>query len=899
MVSAKKMSMHGGLVLGLLLSVTALPVNVHAQERASRETLVSVNITAQGLEQALIKFGKQTRRPLLFDPRIVQGKRTSGVAGSFTATQALDRLLSGTGLSFKTTPSGALVLVKGVDGGQSTMTLAAYVQTEQEGQADTAPAGALLTSTPAEAAAGRHLEEIVVTAQRRQEAIQSVPIAVTAFSGDTLERRNITQAFQLQYAVPALSLTSPYRDSITNLYIRGLPGVSTYFADVPVNTAAGSSAGGLGLSTSALFFDLENIQVLKGPQGTLFGRNSTGGAILVQPHKPTDEFGGYISGTFGRFDRRKIEGVLNLPINDAISARFAAVRETQDGFTRQVSGGPRLDDKDYMYFRGSLRIQPSSNFENTTVADYYESENHSGSSILTAINPSMILAAFRPSYEAYLAQQNAIGPRASVGQSKIYGDPHRKQILWKIINTTEWKLSDTITLRNIIGFHQVRERVHDDSDGTPLPILEQITPRGTWGRNGEIFTIEPQMRLSLFNQRLDLVVGGFYSSDTPAGKQEQTSLILNNITVSRLNTSIKTKALYAHGIFELTEGLKINAGIRRNWDKQTQRTQTYTGGGICTVTDPRLPAGTVPDGCTIPMQGKWQATGWTLGIDYQASADTLLYFRSGRAYQAGMIGSILRARNPAEQPTADLAATVRPQYYTDVEAGLKADWTIAGRPLRTNLAVFRGWYDDVAVAAQLPIVVVDALGRVRPSSATLNIAKASVKGAEAEITFQPVDGLTLGFNGSYTDAKYQHWDFGGIDIASMNRFAFFPKWKWNVNARFALPVPEHLGDLVLSGDWSHNGRTLLSAATVLPGVARAPTAFEPAYETFNLRLDWNRIGGSPIDASVFVTNLTNKLYRLGSLEVYNISPFGFTTDVYGDPRMWGIQMRYHFGGSGK
>ncbi|HLU90961.1 MAG TPA: TonB-dependent receptor plug domain-containing protein, partial [Pedomonas sp.] len=168
------------------------------------------------------------------------------------------------------------------------------------------------------------LDEIVVTARRRSESLQTVPVAVQAFSGDELAQRNIQDATDLQRMAVSLTTYQQARDEVT-LSIRGMsssgasaqgqnPRVTAYFAEVPLQTG---DSGGPGR-----FFDLQNVQVLKGPQGTLFGRNSTGGAVLFEPHRPTNDLEGYVTGQIGRFDERQLEAALNVPVSDTLALRL-------------------------------------------------------------------------------------------------------------------------------------------------------------------------------------------------------------------------------------------------------------------------------------------------------------------------------------------------------------------------------------------------------------------------------------------------------------------------------------------------------------------------------------------------------------------------------------------------
>ena len=215
----------------------------------------------------------------------------------------------------------------------------------------------------AETTASSGLGDIVVTARRKEEALQSVPIAIQAFSGEALSKQNVQDANDLQKLVPALTTYQQARDEVT-MSIRGQsssgasaqgqnPRVTAYFSQVPMQT---------GDNGPGKFFDLQNVQILKGPQGTLFGRNSTGGAVLYEPTRPTENFGGYVNLQYGRFNDRQIEGAINLPASDTLSFRFAGKAAKRDGFTTSYyypsfTSAPekqKLDDRNYFGLRGSM-----------------------------------------------------------------------------------------------------------------------------------------------------------------------------------------------------------------------------------------------------------------------------------------------------------------------------------------------------------------------------------------------------------------------------------------------------------------------------------------------------------------------------------------------------------------
>lgn len=234
------------------------------------------------------------------------------------------------------------------------------------------PATAQESAQTAQAVTG--IEEIIVTARRREENIQQVPISITAFTADDLRRMNITTSRQLGELTPSYVEDSVYgRDRGGFERLRSIPGVRAYFAEAPVGSSAG--AGG--------YYDLENVQVLVGPQGTLFGINAVGGAILREPVRPGNKLGGYALVGTGSYNQILLGGAINMPfIPDKAMARVAVQREKRNGFTRIQSNDLDVDDVNYTAYRIGLTLKPFEGFENYTVYDTRSSNTHGPSRFL-------------------------------------------------------------------------------------------------------------------------------------------------------------------------------------------------------------------------------------------------------------------------------------------------------------------------------------------------------------------------------------------------------------------------------------------------------------------------------------------------------------------------------------
>ena len=296
--------------------------------------------------------------------------------------------------------------------------------------------------------------EIVVTAQRRSEALERTPVAVSVVSGDTLAKRAITSERDLQFATPGLTVRASQNDNSLNYSLRGqtvdaytssLPSVLPYINEVQV--------GGSG---STAFYDLQSVQVLKGPQGTLFGRNATGGAVLFTTAKPTDELSGYAKARYGRFDDFQLEGAINLPIApDTVLLRVAGVHRSRDGIQRNLFYGNRLGEIDRQGVRASMTLFPDGPFTNELVVDYFRAGGSSLSPVVSYVvpvennvpgNPFVPDNVFFPDLEAFGAAQKERGPYV-VDVDSVSKHRTRK---WFVSNISSLELSDDVDRKSVV-----------------------------------------------------------------------------------------------------------------------------------------------------------------------------------------------------------------------------------------------------------------------------------------------------------------------------------------------------------------------------------------------------------------------------------------------------------------
>jgi len=737
------------------------------------------------------------------------------------------------------------------------------------------------------------LDEIVVVARRREENIQTVPVAVTAVSGKTIEKAGVTSVGQLGQQVPALVIAPTTSRATPAFAIRGqrqqdyLPtvdqSVAVYVGDLYLSRQFGIDQA---------LFDIASVDVLRGPQGTLFGRNSTGGAIIIRPAAPTDQFEGYAAATLGDYDRRQFEAVVNLPLADGVALRLGGMNFKRDGYVTNVITGDDIDNEDYSAFRASLRFAPRGGFSSTTVANYFKSDGGGTPFILSDVSPSnsapVRTLGLEASMRGLLAQQKARGFYETAQDIEA----RTKVKTFDVQNSTAFKFGNGLMLRNIVGYRDTSFADLNGTDGSIARILEIENKY-----DGDQFSNE--LQLSGDAGVLNWITGLYYFRET--GANDTTSYtgspVLDNFINPRLqqfSVVNVSKSIYGQGTVDLAAwkpGLTFTAGARYTWDERNARLRSRQAVGVAPGTPTLLgfpspgerclstPAdgfGAYPD-CSIALSADFSKLSYNVSLEYKPAHGVLLYLATRQGYRSG--GFNARAQ------LAYQLKPFRPEVVRDVEAGVKADWTVGEAPVRTNLSVY---YSDFKDAQRLaPNVIAGVV-----TTDVVNAAAANVKGAEFEFSIIPVSPLTLGGFVSYADAAYDEYVVpgpGGVgvrDLSDSARFAQTPKWTYSLNARLQIPTPSRVGDLSVSATYYHQSDIYVSDNT-------EPAGRVDGWGTLGLRADLERVGGAQVDLGVFVRNVTGEKYNVAGQTLNN--DIGFASRIPGAPRTVGISLRYSFG----
>lgn len=748
------------------------------------------------------------------------------------------------------------------------------------------------------------VDEIIVTARRVEERLQDVPLAISAVQGERLEELGITQVQDLRQAVAGLQISPSAGRTQTAIFaLRGQratdatvtqdPPVAIYVDDVIVTPLAG---GNLGL------FDLENVQVLKGPQGTLFGRNTTGGAILYTTARPTSELEGRLRVGYGNYNARSATGVLNVPVSDTLRLRGAVDYIKNDGFGEVVATpganpgpavGRALMDRDEFSARLSAAFNPTDVFSTTTTA--YYSDAATGGPAFHLFNPPNPAGPapfiFGPAFQQAVDRANALDPydaesNVPTGSTiEIYGLNHTNSLV----------LSDTLTLKTTLGYRSTDYKEVIDFDGTGLNLLAPTNITDV-----EQYTFETQFQGEAFSGRLNYVAGAYYylQKGFDGGDGSFVFGAPGSVGGQVDNSSLSA---FAQGSYALDDTTNLTAGLRYTTDRRNFVTRSGNG-SYDNLTSCNLQA---PDGtllplsaCSIEVDASFAEPSWLLSVDKKLNEDTLIYASHRHSFRSG--GFNLRGTSN------DSIGPFQPEIVNDIELGLKNTLVLSPEwELQSNIAAYHQWYKDIQRN-------VTGISNGQLANTIENAASATVYGAEAEFELRRGRDFSVSLNYSFTKPEYDNYELlatingvpGTLTDYSDRDFVYIPRHQVNFNARYARQLGA-AGELVLSGNVYYQSDVFFSEEfqnreQLLEALSPAARAVAPAnlkfgqdgYALVNLRAELANIGGSDVGVAVYGRNVFDERYLGGGSIFYN--SLGVDQAVYGDPRTYGIELTYEF-----
>jgi iron complex outermembrane receptor protein len=785
------------------------------------------------------------------------------------------------------------------------------------------------------------LQEVVVTARRKEESAQTVPVAIIAFSPDQLERATVQSLNDISFLTPGLRVSSEGGASVSSVSMRGqsklpvgdsVPAVVIYFNEVSLPNV------GVDLST----YDLANVQVLKGPQGTLFGRNVLGGAVLLQSQSPSYDWTGYAKGSLGDYNYRAIEAAQNISLVDGkLAVRLAGQIRARDGFQTVVgeslpvrygapfntsytfnNPGSGLDfgNLNQHSFRASVLFQPNDSLTNTTVVDYFRANERPEQAVPFAWNSGFLPAVLAPGFAGLLGIAGAAvlanGYNNGIGQAiavqRVLNPYHILQKLGVdylmdretigVVNKTTYQINDDLQVKNIFGFRLATEKLGGVTDGIPLvpgPFgnftvyapSDQIDARN-------MLSDEIQFQGKAFNNRLDYTTGAIYSRDIPDGAggiatnafafSPSNQNFLSNYTTQAIGSS--NQGLYAQFSFDLSEwvvdGLKVTLGGRDSWDEAfgcgtSATTTSYVSYNACANNFSK----------TVRLHDD-NMTSYTMGLDWQIDKDLFAYAVHRRGYRGvavntplffsqyttGGTGCFGTGKCPDLRPFQG----TKPDTIIDYEIGLKSTYNWNGVKGKFNIDAYDSLYHNLVEFVNFQGLI-PATAPDGPESGALgiNVANENIKGIEIEAGVIPMHGLTLSANGAYTDQELNGPPAAIIITQNEGVTQPSPRFSGTVAVEYVAPFDVFGGVLIFSADDFYTG------------ASRAQVGFQTkGYNIVNTKVDLRNIADKDVDLGFWIRNALNRTYISAPYVV--ISNFPLSSGAYGEPRMIGVNLTYHW-----
>lgn len=621
--------------------------------------------------------------------------------------------------------------------------------------------------SPAQGVTAGGLEEIVVTAQKRAENLQSVPISVAAVSGAALERQKITNIAGLANSIPNVQINQWANSPDSAVFT--IRGVGVNDPDPYVGTTVSVVVDGVvvGVNTAALsnLFDIERVEILRGPQGTLFGANTTGGVINVVTKQPTGEFGGEAQVSYGNYNRLEVNAAMNFPITDKLAGKISVLHTGRDGYFSDVLTGANLGKVDMTNLRAYLKFDGGGAYDATLIGEYGRTRNDSQTN-LNLSDPSLVIydpVYSSPTYKGYERGQSTDQPNYN----------NRDSYSVTLTQNIGSAIGDIVAISN---YRKYDQDLYSDDDAVPAVLLQsrrQISHEQYSQELRDTVNVNDAVQLIFggfaFHQKYSLIQGtkldGFVLGlgQPQTQRQESTSL-----------------SAFSQVYLQLTSQLRLQAGVRYSHEKTsatstTANTFAPVAGDHASFNDPVIP------GSFISASGKksWDKAGWKVGLDFKPTDSTMLYGYYARGFKSGgFTGRIAVAED---------IGPFNPETLDTFEIGVKSD--LLDRRLRINLAAFYNLYKDMQVTQNITY----ASGA---NSATIvNAGKAKTKGVELELTAVPVESLTLSGSLAYLDARYTKYDTrilgpSGLVAVSYagNRLMNAPEWSGAASLNYVTAV---------------------------------------------------------------------------------------------------------------
>lgn len=692
--------------------------------------------------------------------------------------------------------------------------------------------------------------DIIVTANKREQNLSKVGAAITAFSNETLVAQRVVDGESLAKATPGLV----YASSQNNTPVYTLRGVgfyeSTLAAYPDVSLYIDQAPLPLPILATLTVFDLERVEVLKGPQGTLFGNNATGGAINFVAAKPTRELSAGIELGYSRFNTFEASGFVSGPLTENLRARAAFRVENGDEWQRSVTRNDKLGKKDNIAGRVLVDWEPTSRLRFSLNVNGWRDQNDPQAAAVSRLNtqnPAGSVGVGGMVPDDYPILNDVVIPEGNARLAdwgSVYR-PYTDNKFWQVALRTDYDVTDDLTLTSLTSYDRLTFQNSSDIDGSRLVGIQNDDHHGT------IRSFNQELRLAnAASNAFRWVIGANFENTRTAERLDQVSYDSSSAPVNGAGTvrddnfqHMKNYAAFANIEYDIVDAVTLKAGIRQSRAERDSNAAGYTvpgrgpapgmpytfteffnivygliygegtiptiAEGESFVLDTRVNAdGTPVDPATYMKTGRYygrlkeDSTSWSVGVDFKPTDDLLLYVNVKKGYKSGSFPILAAA-------IFDGLLPVTQESLLDYEAGFKAQ--LADRAISINGAAFYYDYRDKQLLTKFVDPLFGQLDRLQ------NVPKSKVKGAEMDVSIRPAQGLALGGSLTYLDATVTRYDgiigeqiVGGLRQPILASFAgvqlpFSAKWQYSLRADFEAPVSGGLTAFIGAGVHGQSG----------------------------------------------------------------------------------------------
>ncbi|MBB5206821.1 TonB-dependent receptor [Chiayiivirga flava] len=703
------------------------------------------------------------------------------------------------------------------------------------------------------------LGSMTVTARKREETLQDVPIAVTAFTPDALDRLNVSDLADLDAQVPNFTIYAARGSNTTiTAFIRGVgqadplwgvdPGVGMYLDDVYIARPQGALLD---------VFDVQRIEVLRGPQGTLYGKNTVGGAIKYISRDLPTELEGYGQLTAGNYGRADFKGAIGGALNDVARFRVSGATLNRDGFGRNIVTGEDVSDQNTDAVRVAFGLFPSDSFDIEFTYDFVDDNSGVRGAKMLAPNTNALVPAadYLPLDDRYDVRNGM----PNINDTTMNGASM----------TATWIVGDAWVVKSITGWRQSETETNIDFDTLPLKIADVKA-----FYDDENLSQEFQAN---YDDGGDMRgVFGVYFFDGRAGGQVLNNFFNLSFGDTQGDVDTESWAVYGDWTWDFAERWSLNGGLRYTSEKKSADVlnRCYTSAAFdtlaaaCTATNPTPIAADFEDSKTFENFSP------KLVLDFDLTDNVLLYASASRGFKSG--GFNIRAQ-ATQFPNSRLPFD--DEKVTSYEVGAKM--AFLDQRLFLNAAYFNNDYKDIQLSV---FTSFDSNGDGIDDAFFgdfTNAGAGTIEGYELEAQFLVTDAFRLSGNVATLNAEYDEFITSGVNVADAQRFTNAPSFSGAVNADYTVQLANE-GELLLHAGYSYQSK-------IIPTTDLSPAITQDPYGLVNAGITWR--SGGPWTVLLQGTNLTDKEYRTSG---YNIASLGVLTGFYGAPRQYSLSVRYDF-----